>query len=187
MVKNVLKVLSSLILLGNLGLNIHAHNEQKSFDAVSDENSVNIDSDHNETLLNNYKFEKKWIAVVNEIIDSSNNGNKLDVKDSNKNTYKNTLCYNYSLENSQLPAIGGGGTIYYDGGYFSFNEFKTEVFKSILRQFISNRAKYLCGMSNNSLEEREELKEIIDVLTDNNLESIVSRCVNVNKLELTLF
>ena len=214
--KRILNILSLLLLSNNLASNVYAHNEQESSSTVSDKNnarrsetldlatntrtysnekSSSVVSDASSIgndggiLINNsspYKFEQTWVKVVKEIINSSNNRNKLDIKDESKNTYKNAPCYMYSVESTLTPGVGGGGAIYYDGGYFSFNEFKTEVFKSILRQFISNRAKYLCGMSNNSLEERKELKEIIDVLVDNDFDNIISRCVDINDIKLTL-
>lgn len=189
MTKNVLSALYSLILLGNLILNVHARDEQKTSNVLPEGDSVIINSDKSETSINkspSYKFEQTWIKAVNDIIVASNNMNKLDIKDSNKNTYKNTPCYTYSVDSALTPGISGGGAIYYDGGYFSFDEFKKEIFKDILRQFLSNRARYLCNKSSNSSEEREELIEIVNVLADNDFDGVVSRCVNINDLELVL-
>ena len=191
MKKRILNALSLLLLSNSLASSIHANDNRgaQPSEVVTDRNNISVNSGKCDNLINNSKsckFEQTWIKVVNDIITSSNNKNKLDIKDSSKNTYKNTPCYTYSLENSLIPALGGGGTIYYDGGYFSFNEFKAEVFRSILKQFLSNRAKYLCSLPSNSSNERKELREIIDVLADNDFDNIISRCVNIDDLEFTL-
>ena len=163
-------------------------NNPEFIDDISDDNKQNTSVSTREA----YKFESQWVNSVYDIIKNSNEQNKKNVKDSEKNTYSNTLCYNYSIGKSNISVVAGGGTIYYDGGYQNFDYFRKDVFIAILRHFLTNRAEYLCyeilkkqKSSADLSSECDELKDIIEVFAENGFELIVER-TDLSGLKLTL-